>query len=173
MLFPRIRLSAIELVGGVRRRSRTRSCKTDARMLVASTFARRCRCLWQCARTPRDDGNHRRVHISSSMTSIRVCCAVSPFVALCSSMVGLSVDCVLRLCVCSLASLAVLVAVRSALRCRAGGSPVWLPNSQVLCSTSSMEEGASARPHSPRQRYVLTYYSRTDCLCPLLTQAFI
>ena len=35
---------------------------------------------------------------------IRVCCAVSPFVALCSSMVGLSVDCVLRL-----ASLAVPV----------------------------------------------------------------
>jgi len=46
-------------VSGVRRRSRVRSCKTDARMLVASTlvskisltprFARRCRCLRQCA----------------------------------------------------------------------------------------------------------------------------
>ena len=33
--------------------------------------------------------------------------------------------------------------------------------SEVLCSTSSMEEGASARPHSPRQRTC----SRTDCLC--------
>ena len=48
-------------VSGVRRRSRGRSCKTDARMLVAATlagkisltprFARRCRCLRHtCAR---------------------------------------------------------------------------------------------------------------------------
>ena len=71
---------------------------------------------------------------------------------------GLSVDRVLRL-----GPLAVPVCCSqgSAPRCRAGGSPVWLPNLQVLCSTSSMEEGASARPHSPRQRTC----SRTDCLC--------
>ena len=133
-------------VSGVSRRSRARSCKSDAGMLVAWTlagkfsltprFARRCRCLRHaCARRemPATFGE-TILHLRSR--SNRVYRTEPPFSSTHSSMAESSFVCVLRV-----ASLAVPVCCSQVLgaRCRAGGSPARLPNSQVLNSTSFME----------------------------------
>ena len=90
-----------------------------------------------CVRTPRDDDDLRRDHLASTITFKSGVPHRTILQQHSQLDGGLSFVCVLRF-----VSLAVPVCCSQVLgaRCRAGGSPARLPNSQVLDdSTSSME----------------------------------
>ena len=134
-------------VSGVSRRSRARSCKSDAGMLVAWTlagkisltprFARRCRCLRHaCARremptTVSETISHLRAH------STQVCRAEAPSGSTHSSMTRCrSIVCSLSPPACDAVACLSGVVV---LWCRAGESPALLPTcAGIFDSTSSI-----------------------------------
>ena len=141
---PRNRRSVAELLGkplSVVPQHQIRRENAFASHLSGANFANAAlraavQVLSACVRTPRDDDDLRRDHLAPAImftTGVPHRTTLQQHSQLDG---GLSFVCVLRF-----ASLAVPVCCSQVLgaRCRAGGSPARLPNSQVLNSTSFME----------------------------------